>query len=118
MGKVLPKPLHLQQKEQKGTSTSLAPLTPSSTLFVLWLPNSDPRSAGSNKQKRSQDHDKEDSHMQPANNRVLALGWQWLQELRQASVRHALGAGTFCMNVRSLHRVQRSTGIAGELTHL
>lgn len=87
MGKILPKPLHLQQEEQKGTSTSLAPLSVSSTLFVLWLPNSDPRSAGDNKPKLSQDREKEDSHMQPANNRVLALGWQWLNELKQASVR-------------------------------
>ena len=93
MGKVLPKPVHLQQEEQKGTSTSPAPLpcpaplTPSSTLFVLWLPNSHPRSAGISKQKRSRDKDKEDSHMQPANNRVLALSWAWLQELKQASVK-------------------------------
>ena len=85
MGKVLPKPVHLLQQEQHSVSANsgTALLSASSTMLVLWLPSNNTRTTGSQKQVRAQDRDKEDSHMQPANNRVLALGWAYLQELKQ-----------------------------------
>ena len=55
-------------------------------MLVLWLPSHDSRTAGSQQQVRAQDRDKEDSHMLPANNRVLALGWACLQEFKQVSM--------------------------------
>ena len=102
MGRVLPKPLHLQQQEQHGTSAGSTPLSPSSITFVLWLPNSDhQRKAGDQKQMGIQDRDQEDAHMQPANNRVLALGWARLQDLKQVRLCHTLSACTY--GVHAIH---------------
>lgn len=88
MGKVLPKPLHLLQQEQHGVSGATALLSSSSTILVLWLPHADPTTAG------AQDGDREDIQMQPANNRVLALGWARLQEFKQVGMR----AHTDCLH--------------------
>ena len=87
MGKVLPKPVHLLQQEQHGVSagSGTALLSSSSTMLVLWLPSNSNRPTGSQKQVTAQDRDKEDSHMQPANNKVLAFGWASLQEFKQVN---------------------------------
>lgn len=100
MGRVLPKPLYLQQQEQHGASTGSTPLSPSSITFVLWLPNSD--HPGDQKQMGIQDRDQEDAHMQPANNGVLALGWARLQDLKQVRLCHTLSACTYGVHARVL----------------
>ena len=94
MGKVLPKPVHLLQQEQHGVSagSGTALLSSSSTMLVLWLPSNNSSIAGSQEQVTARDRDKEDSHMQPANNRVLALGWAYLQEFKQVKNVHGLHA--------------------------
>ena len=70
-------------------------LSSSSTILVLWLPHADPTTAGSQKQVGAQDGDKEDIQMQPANNRVLALGWARLEEFKQVGMlAHTLTACT------------------------
>lgn len=109
MGKVLLKPLHLLQQEQHGVSGDTALLSSSSTILVLWLPHADNPTARSQKQVGAQDGDKEDIQMQPANNRVLALGWARLQEFKQVDM---------LVHNRQLAHAECHAMNSGDLVHL
>ena len=84
-GKILPKPLYLQQQDHASDVAVSAPMCSSSTTFVLWLPTRDQATAADTRQVRPEETAKDEEHMRPANNRMLFLGWTCLKTLKQAS---------------------------------
>ena len=76
-------PLQLEQQQHRAAGSSSTPPSCSTALLVLWLPAGAQRHAVIQEHMTDQDREVDGSYMQPANNRVLYVGWASLQKLKR-----------------------------------